>query len=894
MNRIATGKLRVGLAVVWLCLACPALAQRRQSPQLRPRERATRPQPSNERPPSPEDSSLSLLPLTAYIGADVHTLDAAGTIRGATLLIQGDKIKAIGDGTLPIPDRAQRVDLTGTIVTPGLIDARSELWLTDPSADTGGNDSSLDIVEGVDPYDEAWHEVIRHGVTTVYVQPSSRGSLGGYGAVLSVAPVRGKPHIVAEHVALQASLGVGASSNRTRQQQLDRIKKVLEAAVDYQQKLKAYQDYLDKQKKAEADKSKTGKSTNGRAPPKSESPKDESGKTTQPSTSPAGSNSATKSETPVDQKSPADKSPADKSAEKKEEPPKKPDPDPIKDRLIDVLDGITPLRLEIHSADDVTFAKQLLSDEKFSKIQVIYDGLSDLRSASDSIVSSGAPLVLGPWLGSSAYSQEQWSEIFADYEGTLVVASFGSTGQSSRLLRAHAGRAIANGLERERVLKAITIDAARVLGVADQIGSIAVGKRADMVCFAGDPTDQSTTVNLVISGGEVVYESANQLKIPDDARLASDPASAKDHAGPDLLPPTLPTRFTVQSSRCLIEGKLQPGALVIDNGKISEVKLGTLDEQDDANVFSLENLVITPGLMSSHATLGLTGLIDPSNLPDSSMITAADAFVRDLRTQQSIIDQGLLRVALAPGSTNPVAGTISLIRLGAKDPVARREVATKLVLASRARSADRFPSSLAGQLQLLQQALSGVLLDTQVYLPTAVEQNFAQRRAATLKSTASGEIFSLIEAESDAELRAALDLVERFKLKAAVLGAQQLRPFIPRMQALGVGVVVQPISATTYQWYSDDLAAASAAGLPVFLAGETADSLRLTAALSGLPHDRALIALCDPTSQIGKDAAAFAVDAPADLVIWSDTPVNLAARPLQILVDGNHASEKGN
>jgi imidazolonepropionase-like amidohydrolase len=835
------------------------------------------------RPPSPDDSPKSLLPVTAFVGAEIRTSSAEGTIPNGIVLIQGGKILEVGDATLEVPDRATRVDVSGMVMTPGLIDARSLLWLNSPASDTGASDATLNIVDEIDPFADDWHEVIQHGVTTVYVQPSRRGSLSGYGAVLSVAPSESGPTVLADHVALQASLGIGAANNRSRQQQVERTVKTLEAAAEYQKQLKEYEEYQEKQKPAKSEAS-AGKDVGSKPSGKpatdanSTPPKDAEGK-----------EEPKKEEVQKpDGKTTSDAKPEEKKPDAK--PPKKPDADPVKDRLIQVLEGKIPMRIELHSPDDVAFAQKLFENEKFAKVQVIYEGLNNLRTALASVMKSNNPAILGPWLASEPLnaptnrSQIAWGADFANYGGTVLIASFANSAQGSRMLRAHAAVAIAHGFSSERALKAITIDAARTLGVADQIGSIVKGKRADLVCFAGEPTDPSAAVNIVVSGGEITYEAANLSK----ASIAS-----TVDAESDTLPLQLPARYSIHSANCLIEGKLQPGTLNVADGKlVSVVAEAASAAVSDIASFDLGNSVIVPGLFSGQATLGLTRLVDPQDLPDSSFVAAADCFLANAEGRQELIDAGLLRVLLSPGNSNPIAGMTSLVRLGAIEPVLEREFASKLVLTAQARDLNRFPSSLAGQNRMLQQALAGELLESRLYLPKSVESNLAARRSAALKAIAAGQRFAWIEAQTDAEIRSAIDLIDRYQLKAALIGPRQLKPFIKRLKELNVAVVVPPILPTTYNWLSADIAEAAQAGVAIMFSGEDAEQLRVSAAYSGLSQSTALLALCDPLATMAGRGAALAADQPADFVIWTQSPVNLAARPLVVVVDGQHASHK--
>ena len=71
-------------------------------------------------------------------------------------------------------------------------------------------------------------------------------------------------------------------------------------------------------------------------------------------------------------------------------------------------------------------------------------------------------------------------------------------------LAAQAAIAAANGLGAERALRAITLEPARLLEVADDYGSVEVGKVADLVLFDGDPFEYTSHVLAVVSAGAVI------------------------------------------------------------------------------------------------------------------------------------------------------------------------------------------------------------------------------------------------------------------------------------------------------------------------------------------------------------------------------------------------------
>ena len=74
--------------------------------------------------------------------------------------------------------------------------------------------------------------------------------------------------------------------------------------------------------------------------------------------------------------------------------------------------------------------------------------------------------------------------------------------------------AMVNGLGFDGSLKAITLDAAKMLKVEDRYGSIETGKVADLVLFDGDPFEHSTHVTHTLMSGKVVYDRSEYLKLP--------------------------------------------------------------------------------------------------------------------------------------------------------------------------------------------------------------------------------------------------------------------------------------------------------------------------------------------------------------------------------------------
>ena len=80
-------------------------------------------------------------------------------------------------------------------------------------------------------------------------------------------------------------------------------------------------------------------------------------------------------------------------------------------------------------------------------------------------------------------------------------------------LRQEAGNAIAYGLDRDAALRAVTLDAARTWGVEARLGSLEVGKDADVVVWSGDPFELTTRAERVFIAGREVSLDTRQKQL---------------------------------------------------------------------------------------------------------------------------------------------------------------------------------------------------------------------------------------------------------------------------------------------------------------------------------------------------------------------------------------------
>lgn len=826
--------------------------------------------------------------VVALIGGKIHTMASAGVIDVGTVVITGDLITAVGKD-VKIPDGAEKIDVTGMVVSPGFIDSRSSLWLAADSVSASASDGSLNAIDAVDPYSDSWIEVARQGVTAVSIQPS--GALGGQSAVLRVAPSSSiKALVIKESAAVQASLGLSGSTGNSRDRylQYESLKKKLTAAKTYKEEWEKYAAAISKASGKDSDKanSKTAKdqpaeSSTGTADPKRQGisagrgrpvrggPPKEAAKTDKAETAKPASSSTTESK--------------DKD-EKKTEPPKEPKRDANKDLLVRVLKKEVPLRIEAHRADDVANALKLAED---FDLTFIMEGLSQAGRTWSVLEKKHPPLVVGPFVQfettpSYASDDADRYEQLSDVAGLKAIGSYSKNTRGSRLIRHHAAAAVAAGMSPDSALRAITIDAAKVLGVDAMTGSLEVGKKADIAVVAGNPLNPAAASMLTISHGDFVYRAVDTLQPVPPPALADVVALKTD----------LPDEFSLVSDRVIYpDGTIAAGAVLVKSGLISAVSTHKT-ETGGVPVIDVGSAVISPGLIVGH----FAEVDVASTAAVQSQVRAIDSFSPASTRLTDLSNGGFTSVMYSPGSRSVVCGQIGCVRLHASDPVLMDKAqpvlpASKFVLSSSARSTSRFPASLSGQLTLANNFFNGKNVDSNLYIPAAVRKLMTAEHNRLLRSLKEKSTVAVIEAGSSPEVQAAVSLIRTHGLKALILHPEDLQASVDAVKSVDAGLIVRSAKITDHDWYAKDIADASNKGVKVSVSGDNPDKLRQTMALlvnAGMSPEAAVRSLTsDAAAGFGlTKIGMLKAGAVADIVIWDGSPINLMARPIHVIVDG--------
>jgi imidazolonepropionase-like amidohydrolase len=190
--------------------------------------------------------------------------------------------------------------------------------------------------------------------------------------------------------------------------------------------------------------------------------------------------------------------------------------------LAAALDKKVPVIFSAHRADDLMTALRL--SEEFH-LRPMLSLATEGYLVADQLAATGAPVIVHPTMQRPS-TLETFNghlgnaAILAQHKVPLAISTaFEGYVPKTRVLRYEAAMAAVNGLGFDRALRSVTLDAAKLLGIDGQYGSLEAGKIADLVLFDGDPFEHSTHVTHTILGGRVIYDRADYLKLPFERRV---------------------------------------------------------------------------------------------------------------------------------------------------------------------------------------------------------------------------------------------------------------------------------------------------------------------------------------------------------------------------------------
>ncbi|HRI79351.1 MAG TPA: amidohydrolase family protein [Cyclobacteriaceae bacterium] len=184
--------------------------------------------------------------------------------------------------------------------------------------------------------------------------------------------------------------------------------------------------------------------------------------------------------------------------------------------MVPVVRGAVPLLIEVNTQKDIQSALKWVKEKKVKK--VVFTGVAEGWREAENIAKANIPVITGPVIGLPTRSSDKYDAAYANASmmktaGVKVALRSNDDGNGNyRNLPYHAGFAATYGMTREDALKAITIVPAEMFGVGDKLGSIEVGKVANLFVCNGDIFETKTQVSHVfISGFQIPMQSRQTL-----------------------------------------------------------------------------------------------------------------------------------------------------------------------------------------------------------------------------------------------------------------------------------------------------------------------------------------------------------------------------------------------
>jgi imidazolonepropionase-like amidohydrolase len=393
-----------------------------------------------------------------------------GVIENGTVVMQGGKITAVGAAnTVNVPANAQVIDATGMTIYPGLIDSESQLGLTEISAENMTNDL-VELSDEIMPHmhtAEAFHAesalipVARmNGITNAVVAPEGGDTLPGQDSFIQLAGANSSEMLLIRDNAMPLNFTGDERRNKGGFEKRKFPSTRMGLAAQLRQAFIDAQDY--KAKLVDFDRKK-----------------------------------------------------ADAAQNKKPEPlaPKR---DLKLEALIPYLEGKKTIVLAAESPSDLQTAVRLANE---FKLKFVLNHIAHSQPVLDYVASLKVPVIVGP-IYEAPKEDERYDTIYSLpaqlYKRGVKIVFASYSAHNVRNLPDQAGFATAFGLPYDEALKAITLNAAEVWGVADQLGSLDVGKTANVVMAKGDPLDVKTDVKQVFIQGRAIPMTSRQTQLRDE------------------------------------------------------------------------------------------------------------------------------------------------------------------------------------------------------------------------------------------------------------------------------------------------------------------------------------------------------------------------------------------
>jgi imidazolonepropionase-like amidohydrolase len=417
--------------------------------------------------------------LFALVGANLHPVSGP-EIKGGTLVIAGGKIAAIGPAGTPIPPEAQTIELSGLDVWPGMVDAGSTIGLfeigslaeTQDHSDAAQYQPELRTSTAIHADSEHIPVTRANGVLTSLVQPTG-GIISGQSCLIDLNGWVPREMVVADRLALDVRIPPYVARS--------------------------------------PDSPRPGLGPNRPGPGPG------------PGGALAGENAAAEA-----RKQRLDKIKelfrmalaydrvVSKAHERGESPPA---PDLRLEALLPYARGEKPVILHANQPVEILDALEIARD---LKLKAVISGAADAWKVAEAIKQAKVPVLIEGALNLPRHEHDPYDSAYSNaaklHAAGVTFAihskSGGASGETAaRNLPFEAAAAIAFGLPEDVGLKAVTLTPAQILGVADQVGSLESGKRANVVITAGHLLQPTTPVLALFIDGEPLRPESRHTQL---------------------------------------------------------------------------------------------------------------------------------------------------------------------------------------------------------------------------------------------------------------------------------------------------------------------------------------------------------------------------------------------
>jgi len=386
----------------------------------------------------------------AIIGATLLPV-SSDPIEGGTIYVKNGKIEAIGQN-IQVPEGVKTIDGSGRWVMPGIIDTHSHMGVYPwpwAEAHADGNE----MIHALTPHvraedavfleDPAFERARAGGVTTVQVLPGSGNLQGGQTVVLKLRSVNTLEEMKFEGAPRGMKMAFGENPKRVHVIR-DQIMSRMGNSAVMRTGFRQAQEYRAKWEQYTI-------------------------------------------------------------LQDTDHPVSRPDYDPKMETLVDVLDGKIRVHVHCYRKDDL-LAVLRISDEFGFKLASFQHGLECYKIASELAKRDIGVATWADWWGFKleAFDGIPQNAALLANAGIRVNIHSDSSDGVQRLFH-EASKAIRYGMNEDHALKALTIWPASMLGVEDRVGSLDVGKDADIAVFSHHPFDVYTLVQQTFIDGVNVY-----------------------------------------------------------------------------------------------------------------------------------------------------------------------------------------------------------------------------------------------------------------------------------------------------------------------------------------------------------------------------------------------------